>query len=240
MRADPLALSALACIALFSCACETASGVSPTGKVTRETFRLADFDGVEVSHAFHADIRQDLTFRVEVEADEAAMPYLDVRVRGGRLVLAMKPGMSLRNIEARATVTMPALHRLHMSGASRAKADGFSSDSKMNVEASGASRVEADVDTGDLDVLVSGASRVTLDGRGARLHAVASGASHAELEKFRVQESSAVASGASSVRVNTKGRMDAVASGASHITYTGNPIIGSINSSGASTIREAK
>jgi hypothetical protein len=34
--------------------------------------------------------------------------------------------------------------------------------------------------------------------------------------------------------------MDAVASGASHITYTGNPIIGTTNASGASSIREAK
>jgi hypothetical protein len=202
--------------------------------------RLGDFDGVEVSSAFQADIRQDPAFHVEVEADEAAMPYLDVRVRGGKLVLAMKSGMSFRNMQARATITMPDLKALEVSGASRAKVDGFSSESRMKIEASGASRVDADMDTGDLELQLSGASRVTMDGRGGRLHAVASGASHAELDKFRAEESSVVASGASSIRVNSKGRLDAVASGASHITYTGNPIIGSINSSGASSIREAK
>jgi Putative auto-transporter adhesin, head GIN domain len=132
---------------------------------------------------------------------------------------------------------MPALKSLNASGASQVKAEGFSSDSSFTMEASGASRVDADLDTGNIDLNASGASHVTLKGGGQRLRAIASGASHADFTEFRAQQSSAVASGASSIKVNTKGRLDAVASGASHITYSGNPILGTINASGASSIK---
>lgn len=239
MSTHSLALAAVAFLGLFSTACETARGVTPTGRTTLETYRLSDFDSIEISSAFQADITQDKSFRIEVEADEAAVPYLDVRLRNRTLILAMKSGLNFRNMRARATVTMPSLNSLIASGASQVKADGFTTEAKFTLEASGASRIDADLGTGDIDLTASGASHISLQGAGDKLRAIASGASHADLTKFRAQESSAVASGASSIKINTKGRLDAVASGASHITYSGNPIVGTINSSGASSIKPA-
>jgi hypothetical protein len=45
------------------------------------------------------------------------------------------------------------------------------------------------------------------------------------------------ASGASRAEVNASGRLDAEASGASTVLYSGDPTLGRTNTSGASTIR---
>jgi len=45
-------------------------------------------------------------------------------------------------------------------------------------------------------------------------------------------------SGASSAVVNASGTLDAEASGASHLSYVGNPTLRSVNASGSSTVEE--
>jgi hypothetical protein len=64
----------------------------------------------------------------------------------------------------------------------------------------------------------------------------AAGASRVDLEDFSAGDANVDASGASQVTVNASGTPDADASGASKIIYVGSPIMGNIETSGASTI----
>jgi hypothetical protein len=83
---------------------------------------------------------------------------------------------------------------------------------------------------------VSGASDLKLSGSGEDLVMDVSGAGTADLADFQVGDASIEASGASSAKVNASGRLDAEASGASHLEYFGNPTLGRIEATGASTI----
>jgi len=65
-----------------------------------------------------------------------------------------------------------------------------------------------------------------------------SGASSAELESFACANVQATVSGASSAVVNTSGSLDAEASGASHLSYVGNPTLRNVDTSGSSTVEE--
>jgi len=197
---------------------------------------LKNFDSVEVSNAIEADLRQGNEFHVEIEADEAAIPYIDVRTRGDNLVIGTKDSWGFRNIEIRVSVTMPKLKGLNASGASRVTLDDFASDERVEIESSGASKIEGDLDAGDTRIQASGASNIKLNGHGSSLRADASGASHLDLADYHVEDADVRASGASSISAGPKGRLDADASGASHITYYGNPKLGRTQSSGGASI----
>jgi hypothetical protein len=64
----------------------------------------------------------------------------------------------------------------------------------------------------------------------------ASGASRFNLDDFTVNNADVDFSGASSGTVNLDGRLDADLSGASRLWYIGEPNMGNIDTSGASTI----
>ena len=135
-----------------------------------------------------------------------------------------------------ARVTMPELTGLDLSGASRTTLAGFNSDGSLESEVSGASTLRGDLICGDASFSVSGASKVNLNGSAQDLKVEASGASTADLSSFASQNTVVNASGASKVIVNTSGTLDAEASGASTVRYTGDPAKVRENSFGASTV----
>ena len=132
--------------------------------------------------------------------------------------------------------TLPTLAGLDASGASRAGVTGFRSDRNVQINASGASEIRGDMETGDLAADVSGGSTLQLTGRGSAVRATASGASTIDLREFATGDADVEASGASRIDVNTSGTLNAKASGASTVHYTGNPTLGRVDESGASTV----
>ena len=135
-----------------------------------------------------------------------------------------------------AEITMPELTGLELSGATRGTVSGFDSTEGLTVQVSGASRLSGDIQAGDVRFDVSGAGRVTLSGSGEDAVIGASGASHMDLADFPVVDANVEASGASTVTVNASGRLDADASGASHVKYLGSPSLGTVDTSGGSSI----
>jgi len=207
---------------------------------TTLTPNLSGFSRVEAERAFEVEIHRGDTFRVEIHADDTLAKDLDIHTTGDKLTLTARDRHVWRNNErARAVITMPALQEFHGSGATRTTIEGFHASTPMDIQLSGASTIEATLDSGDLHVELSGASKAKLRGKGANLRAEASGASQADLGGFPVDRAEVHLSGASRATVNTHGRLDIHASGASHITHFGHPSMGTVESSGASSIRAA-
>jgi len=230
--------------------------VTGSGDVLTREMEYRDFNNLEISHAFRAEISHADSFSVSITADENMMEYLDVRQRGDTLYIGLKSGYSYVSTTHRATVTMPELRRLELSGASRGKMNGFSSaqplslnisgasslelnditagDSKFNV--SGASKVSGSIQTADSGLGVSGAGSVGLNGSAEDIIAEASGASTMELDDFRVNNAKVELSGASRATVNVSGQLDVDLSGASRLSYSGSPTLGEVTVSGGSTL----
>jgi hypothetical protein len=172
-----------------------------------------------------------------ITVDDNLVDHLDVSKRGDTLYVGMDNTSLFGDATLRAKITMPTLDGLEASGASKVTATGFRSSARLDLEASGASSIEGEIDCGDVQVRVSGASSVTLDGSGGNGDIGASGASRARLEGFVLQDADVEASGASSATVKVAGRLNAQASGASTILYVGNPQLGRIEQSGASSVK---
>jgi hypothetical protein len=232
-------MASVAALLLAGCTVNAPQTIVGSGnKVTVEK-DLSGFTKVAASSAFQVGITQSDDYRVIITVDEKVEPYLDVTVQGDTLRIGVRPGLTLGagSFPLNAKVSMPRLSGVELSGACRTTVGGFKSGDRLDAKVSGASQLEGDIEAGDVRFEVSGASRLALSGKGQKLALEGSGASQAILVDFSVSEATVRLSGASKATVNVSGRLDADVSGASSLRYTGDPALGSVESSGASTIQ---
>lgn len=126
---------------------------------------------------------------------------------------------------------------------------------EVSIDASAASTIKAELATDDLDLDLAGASVATITGQAQNSEIVLSGASTLRAEKMRAavldlecsgaskatalgMQCTAEASGASAIIVECLERLNASASGASSITYSGDCVLNTISNTGASSIRK--
>jgi hypothetical protein len=208
-----------------------------SGTIVTETPELNAFSAVSASHEFDVTIVAGPVFGVVVRADDNVMPHVEVGKNGDTLDLDLKESSyRLKNVTLEAEITMPKLLALRLSGASSASVSGFKSTEPFDARLSGASELEGTLFSGRAEFRLSGASSATLAGAGGELMVQAAGASGAKLSAFTVTDAEVEASGASSVEVNVSGTLDASASGASKVVYSGKPTLGKTGTSGASSI----
>ena len=232
-------------------------GLVGSGNLETEVYAFADFNEVEIISAFEFEIEQSSSYSINITADDNIMEYVQVSQDGQTLKIGLRTGTWLGLVTLRASVTMPQLSDLDVSGASRGTVSGFSSTEDLAITVSGASRVTGDITAGDVVIDVSGASRVTgditagnvefdiggastiqLEGYANDMVADVSGASSLKLDDFTINNADVNFSGASSGTINLNGRLDADLSGASKLWYTGEPTMGTIDTSGASSISQ--
>ena len=213
-------------------------GLVGSGNLETEAYAFSDFTEIEIGSAFEFEIRQSSSYNISITADDNVMEYVQVSQVGQTLKIGLRTGTWFGPGTLRASVTMPELRGLTVSGASRGDIYDFSSTEDVDITVSGASRVNGDITAGDVEFDISGASTVQLDGSANDMVAHVSGASRLNLDDFTVNNADVDLSGASSGTINLDGRLDADLSGASRLWYIGEPTMGTIDTSGASTISE--
>ena len=249
--------------------------ITGSGDLETRQFDFIDFTRVDIGSAFEYEIVQADTFSVSVTADDNLFDDIEVTKEGQTLKINLSPFWNFGAITLEAAITMPRLTGLESSGATRGMVSGFSSGDNLDLNVSGASRVdlvemttgdvkgnisgaselEGELTTGDIDLQVSGASdikgsltarnveyevsgasKIQLDGSADDIVIDASGMSRIRLGDFTVSNADITLSGASSCDINVTGRIDIDLSGLSELEYTGQPVLGSIEMSGGSSI----
>ena len=232
--------------------------VVPSDLVTEDQ----DFDNftiVSVGHAFEVKITQSSTYRINITADEyvsvsetgkdeytreLTFDYIQVTKTDNTLTIGLKPGYTyqpahlLRPLVLRAEIEMPELHELSLSGATHGTVESFTSSHELVLVVSGASYLDLDTSAGDIEIYLSGASHLNGEGSAGNLIAEVLGASHLGLSALPVQDADVLLSGASWATIRLDGQLDADLSGASHLQYIGEPTMGSIQTSGDSTVEQ--
>ncbi len=234
--------------------------VTGSGETVTWEMDFADFTKIDAGYSFDIEVMQADTFLVIITIDEALNEYLKVDQRGDTLRIGLEPGTVYTNTRQEATINLPDLRRLELSGASRATVSGFSTSHSVDYELSGASNLELnDIKAGDTSLNLSGASeatgtiamdrgefdasgasRIELEGSASNINIDGSGASELQLADFPVTDAAISLSGASRAVVRLDGRIDLDLSGASKVEYIGNPRLGSINMSGGSKVDQWK
>ena len=211
-------------------------GLIGSGNLETEEYAFTNFTKVEISTAFEFEIEQASSYSINVTADDNVIDRVQVSQDGQTLKIRVGTVPTLRRATLKASVTMPQLGGLTVSGASRGTVYDFNSTEAVDITVSGASRVIGDITAGDVEFHIDGASTIQLEGSANDMTARVSGASRFSLDDFTVNNANVNISGASTGTINLDGRLDANVSGASTLLYIGDPVMGTINVSGASTL----
>lgn len=235
---------------------------SKAGKVVMKAFKSnMDFDKIDVSRSVKLIVEERTDGNIIVRANEKMMPYLEVSVAKGVLKakisnkiksLNMPDGTvaevyipnngRIRSIEASAASSVNVKPVLNVAGELDIEASGASrinikaNAGKTDIECSGASKIVADITTGgDCEIDVSGASKLELSGSARKGSADVSGAAKMNASDMKFESLSIDVSGASSANISaTKCVVDV--SGASKADVYCDGVL-SAEASGASSIR---
>ena len=191
------------------------SGIKGSSVAGSEVRNVGGFKSVEVGGVFQVEIVAGNEFHVEVQADDNLLQYIKTDVDGGVLKIATTEKVNSRT-PMRIMISAPNLEGLDASGACKVSAAGLNSRS--------------------FDLGTSGASKVKLSGQVSKLEVVVSGASNIDAEDLKSETANVEASGASKVSVFVTERLISSASGASKISYAGNPKSVEKESTGASSV----
>ncbi|MBI2847638.1 MAG: DUF2807 domain-containing protein [Chloroflexi bacterium] len=238
-------------------------GGGGSGKFVTETKEIAGFTGVAISGPFEADIKRADNFSVTINVRSTFLDYVTVNKAGDTLKVSLAPrhvftDFPIQPNTFKVNITMPALTGISLSGATKASISGFKSSQDFRIEISGASSLDMEsVEAGnvasqlsgasrltgglrakELDLTVSGASKIDMEGSADNLLLIASGASNIDLLDFPLNQADVRISGASEADVDVKMKLDLSLTDASRLYFRGNPTVGNMSISGASTVKQ--
>lgn len=197
------------------------STITETGVIKVEKRDVAGFKAVDIGGAFDTEIVVGKDFSVEVEGDEAYLPFVKTKVEGNTLNIGFeggwKRGWSMRR-SVKLRISMPEIENLDVSGASKANVSGIQGEN-FSLDLSGASTVNVAGEVKDFSVEASGASKI-------------------DASNLKAENVKASASGACKIDVFASATIDADASGASKISYAGEPQSVKKDTSGASSVKK--
>ena len=199
----------------INCSFSNFSGIQGSGTSKIETRNVSAFTKIDVGGAINIEVSVQNDFSVEVRADDNLLANIKTEVSGNTLKIYSEDRISPKT-RINVKISMPALEGVDVSGAS--------------------SGVVANVKADSLELKASGASKIKIDGEAQSLKADASGASTIDAEGLKVADADIEASGASKATVSANNDLKVDASGASKISYIGEPKNIKQNSSGASSV----
>jgi len=257
-----------------------AIAVTVFGQITQKR-DVSGFTKIDASSAFNITVAKGATESLTITTDEDMMPRIRCEVRNGTLYLSIKVEerkravitMGLTDVQ----ITMRDLERVKLSGACKLESSdvfepanfeaGLTGASnlkldvrtkgKVDVESSGASKVEMKITaaSAEFDISgackakltvqapviefdVSGASNIELAGTADRLKFDGSGVSKLKAFDLVTKRGEIKISGASNAEVHATETLSLKASGTSSLSYKGTASIDHIETSGASRIRK--
>ena len=210
--------------------------VTPSGKDTTIVYNIPnDYTAIDASCAMDVEYTTEAT-AVTVTTDAAYAKYLNIYLEGTELNLGLHPVSinGIDKIKVLVPVSARGLGEVELSGASSFYSAVILQGNELDIDCSGATKFDAEVDVRDLDVDCSGASKVLVCGKADDMSIDCSGASkvsdddnfvtarHAEIDLsgaskayIEAAELDGDISGASIIRYRCENRVRISTSGAS-------------------------
>lgn len=205
---------------------------------TKQDRDVSDFTGIDVSGAFTVYLRMGDKCALTLIAKDEVLSKVKTSVSSGVLYVEMdQDWWNNNNSKVEVYVTVTNLRQIEISGACVLKSKNTLRGSAIDIEASGASKLDLALQCNLLDADFSGATNVTLTGTCTKVNIETSGASAIYGADLQAENMNLDVSGASKAEVNVTKQLVIDASGASKVRYKGNPSI-TQDVSGASSVQK--
>lgn len=245
-----------------------ATAAEGSATIVTETYPIkSDYTAISVTNMIEVVLLDAPKNSIRVEADERLMPYLQIVVKNGVLVLNFDDQREVerlrkRNLnlaDTRVYVSARGVDTFTASGMSEFEADMPIAASTITISASGMSsidfervecktfslsisgktEVDAQLQADKCDLSVSGMSEVDLEGRTDRLSLRLSGMSEVSLDELHARTAEVYVSGMSEAEVNASESITGGVSGMSDLTTFGSANV-NVSTSGGSSHKHVK
>lgn len=254
--------------AMMTVAVMVTATAAMAGNVVTETYPIkSNYTAISVTNMIEVVLLDAPKNSIRVETDERLMPYLQIVVKNGVLVLNFDDQREVerlrkRNLnlaDTRVYVSARGVDTFTASGMSEFEADMPIAASTITISASGMSsidfervecktfslsisgktEVDAQLQADKCDLSVSGMSEVDLEGRTDRLSLRLSGMSEVSLDELHARTAEVYVSGMSEAEVNASESITGGVSGMSDLTTFGSANV-NVSTSGGSSHKHVK
>ena len=254
--------------AMMTVAAMVTATAAMAGNVVTETYPIkSNYTAISVTNMIEVVLLDAPKNSIRVETDERLMPYLQIVVKNGVLVLNFDDQPEVerlrkRNLnlaDTRVYVSARGVDTFTASGMSEFEADMPIAASTITISASGMSsidfervecktfslsisgktEVDAQLQADKCDLSVSGMSEVDLEGRTDRLSLRLSGMSEVSLDELHARTAEVYVSGMSEAEVNASESITGGVSGMSDLTTFGSANV-NVSTSGGSSHKHVK
>lgn len=143
-----------------------------------------------------------------------------------------------KNQEFKVYISSPGLNRIAATGAVDVVLVDLLKADALELDFTGASDLAGKIDCNVLSLTATGASDLELNGKANIITARLTGASSMKAAAFTVKDATLTATGASNIKIGVTDHIKANATGASNITYYGNPQHLENTATGASSVKK--
>ena len=180
------------------------------------------FDEIDISGAWEVILKPGDSYDLQVEVQENLREKVNVVIQGNRLSVEVKGNINPTG-PMRLIISAPVIRKAYFSGASSLKSDRPLTSEEFEVEFSGASKMDLELDVDRLFVSTSGAGHVILSGHARETEIDISGAGKVFASTCEMASLDIEVSGAGEAEVFVTERLAASVSGAGSIRYKGSP-----------------
>jgi len=204
----------------FSAACglkfkPDTRGSDGSGIIKTDSRNIIGFKKIKAQNAIDLNVVVTNGYSIVLKGDEAVLPSVITELQGDTLVISIKDKTDIKS-KINVSITIPELTSLELLGAVHATVKDLKAD-EFKIDATGASSAD-------------------IAGQAKSLKIKAVGASSVNAEDLKADKADAEAVGASKITVTASDELSADASGASSVTYVGEPKSLKQNASDVSTI----
>ncbi|TYB31006.1 MAG: DUF2807 domain-containing protein [Candidatus Mcinerneyibacterium aminivorans] len=210
-------------------------GIKNSGQIISRNYNKKNFKKINVSNTIKINLQQKDYFDIKVKIDRAYIDYFNIDIKGDTLYLYLDRNINYNNPDIVADITMPEIEKITASGVSKITMKKIM-QRRIDIKLSGASELEAEVETDVLTIEESGASKSQITGKTEELYVDLSGVSKSYLNRLNSKRVYIQISGVSELKVFVKEAIEGKVSGASEVNIAGNPQKQILEKSGVSDI----
>ena len=199
-------------------------GIVGNGNVETRNEKVGNFSKLEISGNFHVYLEPSEKPYLKMEMDENLYDIVKVNEEGSTLRIQTR----LNIIQAREKnlyIGIKDLEKMDLSGAIKVTADSVLRMKSLNIQVSGAGRLDFAIEAKSLKLDLSGASECDFRGKVDELRVQLSGAGDFDALDLIAQDVKVDLSGAGAARVNAKNKLNVSISGVGSVRYRGEPEI---------------
>lgn len=226
-----------ACTVLFLASCDIA-GIHSGGDTITEIRTVEDFHALDISVPGKVIVHIGTEYKVEVQCEESAMPYLKTEVENGSLHVYFSRNLSDVD-HLVVTVTAPAFDAFDISGSTDVIAQDPMDGTSLDVDISGSGDLKmTDIAYDRIELEVSGSGDVLLKGQASQMIEFdVSGSGNLNTLNCPTPKADIKVSGSGEVKCHVEDVLKARVSGSGDVYYSGNPVL-DVQISGSGTVKK--